>query len=127
MAVNCDACGFRDNEIKPGAGIADKARKLTLHVTDVSDLSRDLLKSETCCLSIPEFELESVSGSLGGKFTTVEGILVVMRDQLKNTNPFSFGDSAQAGSVGLGVKLKELVAKLDKVRRWSSFYVETGD
>lgn len=114
MAVNCEACGFRDNEVKSGSGIAEKARKLTLHVTDVSDLSRDLLKSETCSLSIPEIELEAVAGTLGGKFTTVEGILVVMRDQLKSTNPFMFGDSSKPGG-SLGEKLKELVEKLNKV------------
>ena len=44
MATVCDACGFRDNEVKAGAGIEPKGKRMTLRLTDVSDLSRDVLK-----------------------------------------------------------------------------------
>ena len=39
------------------------------------DLKRDLFKSETAGLAIPEIELELACGTLGGVYTTVEGIL----------------------------------------------------
>ncbi len=51
-------------------------------------------------------------GSLGGKFTTVEGLLVNIKDQLANKNPFFAGDSAMATTK---VKLLEFCDKLDKV------------
>ncbi len=44
MATNCDYCGHRSNEVKSGTGISELGVKLTLKLTDVSDLSRDILK-----------------------------------------------------------------------------------
>ena len=44
MATNCDACGYRDNEVKGGSGIAEKGTRIMLKLTDPTDLSRDVLK-----------------------------------------------------------------------------------
>ena len=44
MALTCDACGYRSNEVKSGAGVSAKGTRTTLHLTDPSDLSRDILK-----------------------------------------------------------------------------------
>ena len=44
MATNCEACGYRDNEVKGGSGIADKGSRIKLKITDISDMSRDVLK-----------------------------------------------------------------------------------
>ena len=94
MATNCDACGHRTNEVKSGSGISEKGVKITLNITDAIDMSRDVLKSETCSMSIPELDFEVGSGTLGGKFTTLEGLLSAMKDQLIGHNPLICGDSA---------------------------------
>lgn len=52
------------------------------------------LQAGTAMLIIPELEFEVQSGTLGGCFTTVEGLLVQARDQLANSQPFFTGDSA---------------------------------
>ena len=44
MATICEACGHRDNEVKGGAGVAEKGKLIKLHITDKSDLNRDVLK-----------------------------------------------------------------------------------
>ena len=44
MALTCDTCGYRSNEVKSGAGVNEKGTRITLHLTDPSDLSRDILK-----------------------------------------------------------------------------------
>ncbi|XP_053222271.1 zinc finger protein ZPR1 isoform X2 [Podarcis raffonei] len=44
MATNCDACGHRTNEVKSGGAIEPLGTKITLHVTDPSDMTRDILK-----------------------------------------------------------------------------------
>ena len=44
MATNCEACGYRDSEVKGGSGIADKGSRIKLKITDISDMSRDVLK-----------------------------------------------------------------------------------
>ena len=94
MATNCDSCGHRTNEVKSGSGISEKGVKITLRITDPIDMSRDVLKSETCALSIPELDFEVGAGTLGGKFTTIEGLLVAMKEQLTERNPLICGDSS---------------------------------
>ena len=44
MAMVCDNCGYRDNEVKSGSGVADKGHTLSLLIRDTIDLSRDVLK-----------------------------------------------------------------------------------
>ena len=44
MALTSDTCGYRSNEVKSGAGVSEKGTRITLHLTDPSDLSRDILK-----------------------------------------------------------------------------------
>jgi len=95
MATTCDACNYRDSEVKGGQGIEEKGVNISLHLTDSVDLSRDILKSDTCGFSIPELELELLGGTLGGRFTTVEGLLQQIMTELEEKNPFMVGDSAQ--------------------------------
>ncbi|XP_070621865.1 zinc finger protein ZPR1 isoform X5 [Erythrolamprus reginae] len=63
MATTCDACGHRTNE------------------------------SETCMVEIPELEFELGMGALGGKFTTLEGLLKDIQ-ALVEKNPFTLGDGS---------------------------------
>nr|XP_060643003.1 zinc finger protein ZPR1 isoform X2 [Anolis sagrei ordinatus] len=93
MATNCDACGHRTNEVKSGGAIEPLGSKITLRLTDISDLTRDVLKSETCRVEIPELEFELGMGALGGKFTTLEGLLKDIQ-ALVERNPFTLGDSS---------------------------------
>ncbi|KAH9066578.1 zf-ZPR1-domain-containing protein [Lactarius vividus] len=92
MSTNCDHCGYRDNEVKSGAAISEKGKRITLRVEDREDLSRDILKSETCGLTIPEIDLVLQAGTLGGRFTTLEGILEQVFEELSE-KVFAAGDS----------------------------------
>ncbi|KRY79793.1 Zinc finger protein ZPR1 [Trichinella pseudospiralis] len=94
MATCCEQCGHRTNEVKSASGIAERGVKLTLHVVDPCDLTRDVLKSENCFLYIPELELEVGMGIVGSKFTTVEGLLNSLKETFENQSCFSLGDSA---------------------------------
>ncbi|KAJ1340637.1 hypothetical protein BSLG_004731 [Batrachochytrium salamandrivorans] len=87
-------------------------KKITLLVTDIEDLSRDILKSETCNLSIPEIDLELGTGTLGGRFTTVEGILVQVLNDLKGRTGFGSGDSAAKDTK---MRFQGFLEKLQKV------------
>jgi zinc finger protein len=95
MSTNCDRCGYRDNEVKSGAAISEQGKRITLKVGDNEDLSRDILKSETCGLEIPEIDLVLHAGTLGGRFTTLEGILDQIYEELSEkvfTGDSSTGD-----------------------------------
>ena len=75
MADSCDVCGYKNSEVKGGGAISDRGRRFTLRVADPADLQRDVLKSESASVSVPELELEVTTGTLGGLVTTVEGLL----------------------------------------------------
>lgn len=55
--------------------MSEKGIKITLHFENEEDLKRDLFLSSTARIMIPEIELETSTGTLGGTYTTVEGIL----------------------------------------------------
>ncbi|KAJ7717523.1 zf-ZPR1-domain-containing protein [Mycena maculata] len=95
MSTNCDRCGYRDNEVKSGSAISEKGKRIVLKVEDREDLSRDILKSETAGLEIPEIELVLQHGTLGGRFTTLEGILEQVYEELSE-KVFASGDSSDA-------------------------------
>merc|ERR1719266_1978568 len=97
MATVCEYCGHKTNEVKSGGGIESKGKRITLNITDPSDLSRDVLKSETCSLSIPDLEFEMGGYALGGRFTTLEGLLENVMEQVEN-NPLLGATSATGDS-----------------------------
>lgn len=92
MATNCDSCGHKTNEVKSGGGIEEQGVRIEVKISDRSDFSRDVLKSETCKLQIPEIDCDMGCGALEGKFTTVEGLLVSVRNSLCD-NSAMFRDS----------------------------------
>jgi zinc finger protein len=116
MSFVCDYCGFKSNEVKTGGSIPDHGTRLTLKVQDIEDLSRDVLKSHTCSVQIPEIDLELSEGSLGSMFTTVEGLLTQMKAQLENTAMASFtkGDSATPSSKTL---MQRFIASMESMRK----------
>ncbi|XP_047547666.1 zinc finger protein ZPR1 [Lutra lutra] len=111
MATNCENCGHRTNEVKSGGAVEPLGTKIIFHITDPLDLTRDVLKSETCSVEIPELEFELGMAVLGGKFTTLEGILKDIQE-LVTKNPFTLGDSSNPGQME---KLQEFSRKLDQI------------
>ncbi len=101
-------CGDRTNEVKSGGGIEEKGTKISLKVTNPSDLSRDLLKSETCSVRIPELELEVGSFALGGRFTTVEGLLRNVCDQLESNAFLGVGMGEGGGDAELEERRRQM-------------------
>lgn len=100
--VVCMGCGYRTNDVKTGGEIPSKGRRIWLDIKTPEDLSRDILKSETCCLKVPACNVEVQPGTMGGRFTTVEGLLTQVRDDLRHSIfdiddvDGSGGDSMQA-------------------------------
>lgn len=111
MSTVCDACGYKSNDVKTGGAIPEKGSRITLQVKTQEDLARDILKSESCALACPELDLTVNPGTLGGRFTTVEGLLTQVRDDLKN-QIFQTGDE---GSGGDGTDSAER-------SRWKAFF-----
>jgi len=96
MSTVCDQCGYRSNEVKTGGEVPAKGKKIILKVENPEDLARDILKSESCTLECPELNLFVNPGTLGGRFTTVEGLLTQVRDDLHH-QIFDIGDVDEGG------------------------------
>jgi zinc finger protein len=111
MAFTCDHCGFRSSEVKPGGDMSEKGTKIVLNVKTEEDLSRDILKSESASIMIKECELEITPGSLGGRFTTIEGLLRTLKEKLEVLHSFNLGDAE--GDVQKVVSLTSFLQQLE--------------
>lgn len=117
MSTVCDTCGYRSNEVKTGGEVPALGRKITLKVQNSDDLARDVLKSESAALYCPELQLHVQPGTLGGRFTTVEGLLTQFRKDLR----------AQAFGLSDGDNEEELAKVGDSIeggtkRTWDEFF-----
>ncbi|KAK0651450.1 ZPR1 zinc-finger domain-containing protein [Cercophora newfieldiana] len=112
MNTSCDDCGYKSNDVKTGGEVPEKGKKVTLRITKPEDLARDILKSESCELECPELSLSVNPGTLGGRFTTVEGLLTQVREDLHN-QIFQTGDAGSAGGDSLSSQEKT---------RWDDFF-----
>ncbi|KAK3293222.1 ZPR1 zinc-finger domain-containing protein [Chaetomium fimeti] len=115
MNTSCDDCGYKSNDVKTGGEIPEKGRKVTLRVRNPEDLARDILKSESCALECPELSLTVNPGTLGGRFTTVEGLLTQVRDDLHGQ---IFEANADAGAAA---RKNDSLDKEEK-SRWDQFF-----
>lgn len=113
MCSYCESCGVKSAEVKSGTGIEEKGTRYTLKITDASDLNRDLLKSDTASFEIPEIDFYMNAGTLGDKFTTIEGLLKDLRDNLDHVAPFQGGDSE---TVAKAQVMTELLKNIDSIR-----------
>lgn len=114
MAFNCEVCGFKTNEVKAGGAIPPQGERISLYVDVSKDpdvLDRDVLKSDSACVNIPEIELEMMHGSLGGLYTTIEGLLDKVRQNIEEGNPFAVGDSDGGRS-----RLNDWLARLEGLK-----------
>ena len=117
---SCDHCTSKFVDVKGGGGISDKATKITLQVKCAADLNRDMFKSDSASLSIPELEFECSYGSFGGMFTTVEGMLFKIEESITK-NPFSYGDSTDSSV------FNEFLQKLEKLKQGEPFTMILDD
>ncbi|XP_047543047.1 zinc finger protein ZPR1 [Vanessa atalanta] len=100
MATVCEACGHRTNEVKSGGGVEDQGVRFEVRIANREDFSRDVLKSETCSMSIPELDLEVGGRALGGRFSTAEGLVRATLDQIRDA-PTLQGDAPKLAKENL--------------------------
>ena len=72
------------------------------------------MKSETCGFRCPDIDLHVEPGTLGGRFTTVEGLLTQIRDQLH-------GQVYDIGTEGDGVAGGDSMTEESR-QQWDGFF-----
>lgn len=69
MSFNCDSCGYQNNEIQSGGQVQELGIKFKVKLTQQTDLSRQIVKSDYASLIVPEIDLEIPPNSQkGSKF-----------------------------------------------------------
>lgn len=122
MSTVCDDCGYRSNEVKTGGAVPDKGSRITLDVKTREDLTRDVLKSESAALSCPELQLRVEPGTMGGRFTTVEGILENIKKDLR-AQVFGLDDGdAPVADDQVGDSMTT-----DSKRTWDQFFASVAE
>lgn len=94
----CQHCGYKSREVKSGGAISTRGMKITLRVCNEEDLKREVIKSDTAGVAIPELDFEQEQGGLDGVYTTVEGLLRKLHSTLEVVSPFAGGDDYNASS-----------------------------
>lgn len=113
MATVCETCGVKTNEVKSGGGIEDKGVRFEVTIDSRDDMSRDVLKSDNCSITIPELDCEVGPSALAGRFTTIEGLLASIKDQLSESGAM-FRDSED---VEAKIRMDKFIGKLDAIVR----------
>jgi len=127
MSLHCVHCGYKSNEVKGGGSIPKFGTKILLRIDTPADLAREVLKSDTAGIEIPEIELELDEGGLDGVYTTVEGLLEKLFRKLKEANPFQGGDAVKKQHTGndggefsemsgTAVRYQEFLGRLEGLR-----------
>ena len=112
MAFTCDECGYKDTDVKISGQISEKSKRITLYSTTREDMDRDVFKSDTATVKIKELDFEMAPGTLGSFYTTVEGLLLKILENIKTNNPF-VGDSSHPEQTQ---KFNEFLDRLEKMR-----------
>ena len=115
MNTTCDDCGYKSNDVKTGGEIPEKGKKISLKVKNAEDLARDILKSETCSMECPELSLAVNPGTLGGRFTTVEGLLTQVRDDLHAQIFEADADASEEA------RINDSLSEAER-KRWEEFF-----
>jgi len=127
MSLHCVHCGYKSNEVKGGGSIPKFGTKILLRIDTPADLAREVLKSDTAGIEIPELEMELDEGGLDGVYTTVEGLLEKLFRKLKEANPFQGGDAVKKQHTGndggefsemsgTAVRYQEFLGRLEGLR-----------
>ena len=78
MCASCEECGYKSVDISSAGAISPFGKKIIFKVSEIDDLSRDVLKSDSCSINIPELGIELEAGTMGGVYTTLEGLMVML-------------------------------------------------
>ena len=109
MSFACDECGWKNVEVKGGGavppfGTISELRFVPGTTSSSQDMIRDVIKGDSASVELVEIDVLVQQGSLGGLYTTVEGLLTIIRDKLFDSDPFSHEqrDSLTVGGLNIG-------------------------
>jgi len=125
MSLLCERCGYKSSEVKTGGPIPGCATRITVAVRDPEDLKREVVVSDTAGVRIPLLDdLQLDEGGLGGIYTTIEGMLTRIRDQLQRAAPFRLGDASREQHSTTDARYASLLERISDMADGKSFPFE---
>jgi ZPR1 zinc finger protein len=103
----CEHCGERNNEVTFGGEIQIHGCQIELLVTKASDLDRQLVKSDSATIRLPDIEFEIPPKTQKGEISTIEGFL---KTAAKNLGLYQRERMAQYPEIGS--KVAEVITAL---------------
>jgi zinc finger protein len=104
----CDHCGFRNNELQSGEAVQEFGTEIVLHAKTKEDLNRQVVKSEYASIEIPELDLVIPNKSQPGEITTVEGVLMRVKNGLEQDQ-----DRRKAEHPEAAEQIDQFISKLE--------------
>lgn len=104
MSFSCPHCGFRNSEIQSAGQIQEHGCRYSFVLAEPPDLSRQVVRSDTCTIKFVELDLEIPAGR--GQLTNVEGLLTALVEDLALDQPARRSLNPEAYA-----KIKEVIAK----------------
>lgn len=71
MAFECPHCLYKNNQVQSCAAVGDMGVRQTLKITTSADLSRQVVKSESCTARFVELDFEIPADTQSGILSTV--------------------------------------------------------
>jgi len=112
MAFSCPHCGWRSNEVQYGGSFSEKGVLYELFVKCKEDLNRQIVKSDSALIRIPELEFEIPPNTQRGLLNTIEGFLVQSIDALKQNQ-----EERRAIDPEATAKIDEFISRLESCSR----------
>jgi zinc finger protein len=118
-SFQCEECGEYNNEVTFGGEIQLQGCKYHLNLTNLADLDRQLIKSDTATIRIPSLDFEIPPMTQKGEISTIEGFIKVA---VKNLSLYQEERMKQTPEIGL--KVQEIINVLEEMATGNRFPFE---
>jgi zinc finger protein len=106
----CEECNERNNEVTFGGEIQIQGCRYYLKVTSSKDLNRQLVKSDSASVLIPEIDFEIPPATQKGEINTIEGVLKTAAKNLSFNQPLRRIETPE-----IAAKLEEIINRLNEM------------
>lgn len=114
MSFSCPRCGFQNSEIQSAGQIQEHGCRYEFTLTEKSDLSRQVVKSDSCAVKFVELDVEIPA--CRGRLTNVEGLLTGLIEDLEFEQP-----ARRSLNPDLHGKIEDVIAKGQKMLNGENF------
>lgn len=115
-SFECDDCGERNTEVQFGGEIQIRGCRYKVEIGSMEDLNRQVIKSDTARVRVPNLDLEIPAATQRGVISTVEGVLSRAAKELDVMQPLRRVQAPEQAQV-----IQTVVDSLEKMAKGEDF------